>query len=99
VDIISNDPLAGCQRLLAKVQLNGNPELELFLGEDTNADGVAMWSYLRSQVHLDPADDPNAFLEALPQSIDATYILASEVHDDAHCPFRTTPVHADVPAA
>jgi hypothetical protein len=93
VDIISNDPLAGRRRLLAKVQLNGKPELELFLGRDTRANEASMWTYLRSQVELDPMTDPNGFLEALPQSIDATYVVASDVHDEAHCPFRGTPTN------
>jgi hypothetical protein len=93
VDIISSDPLAGSQRLLAKVQLNGNPELELFLGDETKSDRHYMWSYLCSQVDLDPKADPQGFLEALPQSIDATYVLASQVHEDANCPFASTPVH------
>jgi hypothetical protein len=91
VDIISNDPLAGRRRLLAKVQLNGQPELELLLGQDTWANERSMWAYLCSQVELDPMADPNGFLEALPRSIDATYVVASDVHDDAHCPFRSTP--------
>ncbi len=46
-----------------------------------------MWSYLTSRVQFDPKVDPVAFLEALPDAIDATYVLASGVHEDGQCPF------------
>jgi hypothetical protein len=51
-------------------------------------DEQQMWSYLCSRVSVDPDDDPRAFLLALAPNIDATYVGASEIHDDAHCPFR-----------
>jgi hypothetical protein len=87
VDIISNDPLAGTQRLLARVWMNGGPELELDIAPGSPTDKGYMWSYLMSRVRLDPKADPVAFLEALPDAIDATYVLASGVHENAQCPF------------
>jgi hypothetical protein len=88
VDIISNDPLAGTEQILARVWINGGPELELMMSRDADADALAlMWSYLQSRVAIDPKTDPNAFLDALPQAINATYVFASPVHEDDECPF------------
>lgn len=87
VDIISNDPLAGSQRLLARVWMNGGPELELTIAPDTQTDEARMWAYLRSRVDVDPEKDPIGFLEALPLSIDATYVVASSVHEEDQCQF------------
>jgi hypothetical protein len=86
VDIVSNEPLASKPRLLARVILNGGPGLEMDLAPG-RTDEQRMWSYLRSRVEVDPDRDPQAFLEALAPAIDSTYVGASEVHDDAHCPF------------
>jgi hypothetical protein len=90
VDIVSNDPLAGSQQLLARVALNGNPELEIEMADGAKTDQQHIWTYLCSRVAVDPKADPNGFLEALPQSIDATYVAASDVHDAAECPFAAT---------
>ena len=87
VDIFSNDPLAGSRKLLAQVQMNGLPELELVIEPDAKTDEKRMWTFLCSCVGFDPKADPTGFLEALPKSIDATYVAASGVHDQAHCPF------------
>jgi hypothetical protein len=87
VDIISNDPLTGTEHVIARVWMNGGPELELTMSPDDDADVAYMWSYLVSRVHLDPKADPAAFLNALPQAIDATYVFASPVHEDGECPF------------
>jgi hypothetical protein len=84
VDIISNDPLAGQQRVLARLQMNGGP-LELHVMSGSNTDEATMWSYLISRVRLNPTDDPIAFLEALPGAIDSTYVFASSVHSAAQC--------------
>jgi hypothetical protein len=91
VDIFSNDPLAGSRQLLAKVQMNGAPELELIIEPDAKTDDKRMWSFLCSRVGFDPKSNPKGFLEALPQSIDATYVAATEVHDEADCPFADAP--------
>jgi hypothetical protein len=90
VDIISNDPLAGTEHVIARVWMNGGPELELTVLSDANADVAYMWSYLKSRVHIDPKESPDAFLAALPQAIDATYVFASPVHDEVDCPFDGT---------
>src|SRR5580658_5975074 len=87
VDIISNDPLAGTEQILARVWMNGGPRLELMMAPDANADEAFMWSYLESRVQIDPKVDPIAFLDALPQAIDATYVFASPVHETDECPF------------
>lgn len=87
VDIVSSEPLASEPRLLARVSLNGGPGLDMDLAAD-RPDTQQMWSYLRSRVQIDPDDDPLAFLEALTHAIDSTYVGASGVHDDEHCPFH-----------
>jgi hypothetical protein len=87
VDIVSNEPLASQPRLIARVILNGGPGLEMDLASG-KTDRDQMWSYLCSRVQVDPNADPDAFLHALAPSIDATYVGASDVHDDEHCPFR-----------
>jgi hypothetical protein len=87
VDIIINDPLAGAERVIASVSMNGGPKLELSMSQDAEASKSQMWSYLKARVRLDPQDDPTGFLEALPLAIDATYVVASPVHDAADCPF------------
>jgi hypothetical protein len=95
VDIVSNEPLARQPRLLARVILNGGPGLEIDLAT-RDTDVQQMWSYLCSRVSVDPDDDPGAFLLALAPNIDATYVGASGVHDDAHCPFGPIDaVHAE----
>jgi hypothetical protein len=88
VDIIINDPLAGEERVIARVWMNGGPELELSVSRDSNATEAQMWSYLKTRVRLDPKKDPVRFLEALPLAIDATYVVASPVHDEVDCPFE-----------
>jgi hypothetical protein len=67
--------------------MNGAPWLEMFIEPEAKTDEKQMWTYLSSQVGFDPRDDPKRFLEALPQSIDATYVGASVIHDEATCPF------------
>jgi len=86
VDIISSEPLASEPRLLARVILNGGPGLEIDMAPG-RTDEQQMWNYLHSRVEVDPDLDPRAFLEALGPAIDSTYVGASEVHDDDHCPF------------
>jgi len=93
VDIISNDPLAGEEHLIARVWMNGGPELELYISPDSKADKAYMWSYLSSRVRLDPKKDPKGFLEALPLAIDATYVVASSVHVADDCPFGDAHPH------
>jgi hypothetical protein len=86
VDIVSIEPLAGEPRLLARVVLNGGPGLEVDMMPG-RTDEQQMWRYLRSRVQVDPNADPLAFLEELGSAIDSTYVGASDIHDEAHCPF------------
>jgi hypothetical protein len=89
VDIVSNEPLATEPRLIARVLLNGGPRLELRV-LSPGGSKERMWSYLRSVVHgIDPDERPKQFFKALPDAIDATYLAASHIHDDAHCPFSS----------
>jgi hypothetical protein len=91
VDIVSNEPLSSESRLIARVVLNGGPALEMDLVSN-RTDQQKMWSYLCSRVPVDPKHDPGAFLKALALNINATYVHASDVHDDEHCPFRRSTV-------
>jgi hypothetical protein len=87
VDIFSNEPLANEPRLLARLVMNGGPGLDMYLATD-KTDEARMWSYLRSRAQADPDSEPDSFLRELATSIDSTYVGASDVHDDASCPFR-----------
>src|ERR1039458_5660425 len=74
VDIVSNDPLVGSQKLLAQVYLDANSRIGIVTAGDAKADENYMWSYLKSVVKtVDPDKNPTAFFKAIPQSIDATY--------------------------
>lgn len=90
VDIISNDPLGGTERLIARVWMNGGPELDLYVPTQ-GSDVEYLWSYLRSRVKKDPKADPIGFLNALPAAINGTYVFASPVHETADCKFVTEP--------
>jgi hypothetical protein len=88
VDIVSNEPLTMEPRLIARVLLNGGPKLELRV-LSPGGSKERMWSYLRSVVpNVDPDIRPKQFFKALPDAIDATYLAATDIHDEAHCPFR-----------
>jgi hypothetical protein len=90
VDIIRNEPLAGSSFVLAQVTLEASgSHLKIETHDHTDED--AMWSYLQSRVRLDPVKEPKEFLHALPKAIDTTYVTASQVHDEAECPY----VHPD----
>jgi hypothetical protein len=93
VDIFSNEPLANEPRLLARLVLNGGPGLEMYLATEKTDEG-RMWSYLRSRVSVDPDREPDSFLRNLAEAIDSTYVGASDVHDDAHCPFAAAEWHS-----
>jgi hypothetical protein len=90
VDIISNDPHAGSQQLLAKIELNGDPELEVHMAEGAGTDEAHMTRYLdslTSRSGIDRHADPQGFLHSLSDSVNGIYVVASAVHDEAHCPF------------
>jgi hypothetical protein len=88
VDIVSKEPLASESRVIARVALNGGPKLELRV-LSPGGSKERMWSYLKSVVpNVDPHERPRAFFKALPDAIDATYLMATDIHDEAHCPFR-----------
>jgi hypothetical protein len=71
--------------------MNGGPELEIDVDSGEASEIAYIWGFLQSKVHIDPKRNPIAFLNALPQAIDATYVFASQVHEDDTCPFLTEP--------
>jgi hypothetical protein len=98
VDIVSNEPLAGKPRLLARIVLNGGPGLDMYM-EPGRTNETQMWRYLRSRVQIDPDRRPGEFLEALTVAIDSTYIGASEIHDEANCPFCSSAMDTEAVTA
>jgi hypothetical protein len=89
VDIIRNEPLAGSSYRLARVSRNGDPGLQVEAFGETDED--IMWAYLCSRVQSDPGQEPDAFLQALRDAIDSTYVSATRVHEDDECEFVHTP--------
>jgi hypothetical protein len=69
------------------VTLNDGPNLRVEIETPVGTDEDKMWLYLCTRVAVDPKQDPNAFLHALPDAIDSTYVIATSVHDDSECPY------------
>lgn len=73
VDIIKTEPMAGTERRLARVGLeHGQLVIE--------SPNEAYWrDALTRAVGMDPEEDPEAFLEALSERFDGTYVFATVV--------------------
>src|SRR4051794_41036062 len=83
VDIISNEPLAGRQHLLARIHMDDHGQFRV-----ESDDVEHMLGTLRQIVpELDPDHDPAAFVAALPERVDYTYMIASEPHSATDCGF------------
>jgi hypothetical protein len=46
---------------------------------------------LQRTLGIDPDDDPEAFLYAIPERINGTYLVASEPHEDEGCAYAPAP--------
>lgn len=45
-----------------------------------------------SRSEIDPQRDPEVFLERISQALSGTTFFATDLHDDAHCPFAAADV-------
>jgi hypothetical protein len=92
VDIIKTEPLAGTERLLARVCAeHGQVVIE--------SPDEAYWrDALMRAVDMDPDQDPEAFLQALSERLDGTYVFATNPHDEAECEHAAEPPRESAPA-
>ena len=82
VDVIGNEPLTGKQRLLGRVHVEDG-DLRIEAAEE----GTLMDTLRQIVPDIDPGEDPAAFVAALPERMDSTYVIASAQHADEECPF------------
>ena len=96
VDLVSNEPLAGQQHLLARVYGDEDDKLQI---QAVCGNESQLRDYLRGLVQGagNGVDDLTAFLQSLHDLIDATYVHASTPHHMDQCPFHdasTISIHA-----
>lgn len=92
VDIIKTEPIGGSERLLARVVLeHGHLAIE-------SPDEEYWRDALVRAVGMDPDEDPEAFLEALSERLDGTYVFATKPHDEADCEHAVEPTRESAPA-
>ena len=105
IDVISNEPLAGRQKLLARLW----PEHD-GVAVDTGADqerGDQVLNTLRQIVpDIDQNDDPEGFIAAVQDRVDYVHLTTGALHDDEDCPFDSVgseitgaPAPQEVPSA
>lgn len=86
VDILKVDPLAGVERVLARVVLDEDDEIVI------EAPDPAYWrDALVRAVHIDPNDEPEDFLYSLSDRLDGTYVVATTPHDGYACEHEPAP--------
>ena len=49
-------------------------------------------------VDMDPDEDPEAFLQALSERLDGTYVFATEPHAEAECEHASVSTRESAPA-
>lgn len=81
VDIIKTDPLAIGEHRLARAVFEAG-----VISIDKANDPGYWLSTLSTATAIDPSLEPKQFLEALPTSLDGTYIYATSPHEDDECP-------------
>ena len=74
VDIIKTDPLATAEKRLARAALeDGSVTID-------NTEDPPYWLELLTKASsIDPDDDPEGFLSSLNETLDGTYVYATEV--------------------
>src|SRR5215216_6256300 len=93
VDVVKNEWLAGFQHMVARVTLDETGKVAVQTADEAWREIV-----LRPVGDVDPERDPEAFLHNLAGAIHGTYLFATDVHDDANCPFArdlVVPIHSD----
>jgi hypothetical protein len=85
VDIVKTDPTAGTERRLARVVLDqGQISIE--------SPDEAYWrDVLTRAAGMSPDEHPEAFLDALAERLDGTYVFATEPHDEVDCEHAAEP--------
>jgi hypothetical protein len=93
VDIVKSEPLAGSERVLARVTLeHGSITIE---AEDRD-----YWEEaLTSGVAINPTESPEEFLAAVSERFNGTYVFTTEPHDDSDCPYAQTADRLDATPA
>jgi hypothetical protein len=86
VDILKVDPLAGGERVLARVALDDTGQIVI------DAPDKQYWrDALARATHIDPDEAPKQFLFALSERLDGTYVVATEPHDEGDCEHAAEP--------
>lgn len=85
VDVIGNEPMTGKQTLLGRVHVDdGDLRLE---AADKNQEHKLLDTLCNAVRDIDPQEDAAAFVAALPDRVDYTYMIASHPHGDDECAF------------
>ena len=93
VDILKVDPMAGVERVLARISLDEHGHIFI-----DAADPEYWREALARATHLDPDDDPEHFLYSLSERLDGTYIIATEPHGEEACEYAPAPDLGATPA-
>lgn len=85
VDVVKNDWLAGLQYPLATITLDSHGALSV------NGRHPDRWKDLLDE--LADNEDPTQALAQLHARLSGSHLFATELHDDAVCPFHGPPVY------
>jgi len=86
IDVISNEPLAGRQKLLARLSVERDG-VAVDAGDDRERGDRVIETLRQIVPDVDPAEDPDGFVAAVQERVDYTYLAIGALHDDDECPF------------
>jgi len=86
IDVISNDPLAGRQKLLARLSAD-HDGVAIDAGDDHERGERVMETLRQIVSDVDPAGDPEGFIAAVQERVDYTYLAIGALHGDGECAF------------
>jgi hypothetical protein len=83
VDVVKNEWSVGVQYPAARVLIDKG-------AITIDADDPERWreSLIQATSGIDPDIHPEEFLAALSEKLQGSYLFATEIHDDAECPFH-----------
>ncbi|PZS13496.1 MAG: hypothetical protein DLM64_03255 [Solirubrobacterales bacterium] len=87
IDVISNEPLAGRQKLLARLWAE-HDDVVVDAGDDSERGEHVLNTLQQIVPDIDRHEDPESFIAAVQERVDYTYLAIGALHDDAECPFR-----------
>src|SRR5947209_6512425 len=88
VDLVKNEWLAGFQHVVARIYLNGTLDLKSSEPEKwEHLLHVPLTDHDSGEV-IDPARDPDTFFDRLHHLLSGDYLFATDVHDEARCPYQ-----------